>query len=92
MIKSYLLAFSDTLGTRDEVKQCLDVMSIPLTWRYDMNNAFYIVTEASAAEIADKIREHFKNNGLFIIAEVGGNKEGWLTKDSWYFLNDKKMR
>ena len=88
MKKPYLLAFSPMLGTQKEIGDCLNL--IPgLTWRYDIPNCFYIVSELSAGELASKVRECKGTDGRFIITEITtGNKEGWLTPESWYFMNN----
>ncbi|MDD4183682.1 MAG: hypothetical protein PHT53_07710 [Candidatus Omnitrophica bacterium] len=91
MKKAYLLAFSDSLGTREEVKNC--VKNFPgITWRYDMSNAFYIISEENANQISTRIQNYFGKNGRFIVTEISDlNKQGWLTKDSWFLINNKKL-
>ncbi len=90
MMKTYLLAFSDDLGTQEEIKNCIDSMPLVYTWRYDMTNAFYIISEASAVELYSQFRENINSSGRYIITEVGKNKQGWLTKDSWYLMRHKQ--
>jgi len=92
MSKAYLLAFSDDLGTRVEIKEFLEVMPSVLTWRYDMTNAFYIISEKTAETIASELLERIKNRGRFIITEVTDNRQGWLTKDSWYLMRYKEHK
>ena len=89
---AYLLAFSDDLGTRDKVKKCLDNMPSVITWRYDMTNAFYIISEQSAEIIAKELRERINSDGRFIVTELGDNKQGWLTQDSWYLMAQKEHK
>lgn len=86
---AYFFAFSDDLGTREQVKSCIDSMPIILKWRYDMTNSFYLVSEESAQTIADQIRQKMNNNGRFIVTELGSNRWGWLTKASWYLMDHK---
>lgn len=89
MRKAYLLAFSDDLGTRDQIKECIDKMPSVTTWRYDMTNAFYIISDATADTIANELRQQIANGGRFIVTELADNKQGWLTEDSWYLMNNK---
>ncbi len=89
MRKAYLLAFSDDLGTRDQVKECLEKMSSVILWRYDMTNAFYIISESAANTIANELMQYITNGGRFIVTEISDNKEGWLTEESWYIMNHK---
>ena len=90
MKRAYLLAFSDDLGTRDQVKECLNRMRSVETWRYDMTNAFYIISEATADEIASELGKHIETGGRFIVVELGDNNQGWLTAESWYLMRYKK--
>ena len=48
MTKSYLLVFSDKTGTKDEVKLALNKMTKVKTWRTDMPNCFYVISDNSA--------------------------------------------
>jgi len=89
MRRAYLLAFSNDLGTTESVKACLETMPEVLTWRYDMTNAFYIISECSADLLCGSFKSRIKSNGRFIISEIGANKQGWLTEGSWHLINNK---
>lgn len=90
MKKAYLLTFSDGFGSREKIKKCLNTMSSVTNWRYDMTNAFYLISEEDAHVISNDLRELMNSEGRFIIVELTENKQGWLTKDSWYFMRHKK--
>lgn len=93
MRRLYLMVYSDTLGTREEVKKVVDELPEVLTWRYDLPHAFYLVSESSARELASTIRSARGNKGRFVIAEIADpTTYGWLTKDSWYFIQNKKAK
>ncbi|HXT62914.1 MAG TPA: hypothetical protein VN696_07755 [Pyrinomonadaceae bacterium] len=89
MKKVYLLAYSMTLGTQEEVIACLN--TIPgLLWRSDMTNSFYLISEKSAEELVAAIRKCREGKGRFLITEIHPqNKQGWLTPDTWYLINNK---
>lgn len=89
MRKAYLLVYADSLGTRDQVKTCVDSLPEIATWRYDMPHCFYLISEYDADDIAGAIREYFGNKGRFIVAEVTDNKQGWLPSKTWHLLNNK---
>ena len=90
MKKAYLLVFSDDVGSREAVKKCLEAMPEVLNWRYDMSNAFYIISEHSAQQLYDSFRNYITTNGRFLFTEVGENKQGWLTKQSWHLMRHKE--
>lgn len=87
-MRSYLLVHSITLGTKAEVKACLD--SIPdLQWRTDMIRSFYLLSEKSAKELAELIRRYLGDKGRFVITEISPNRSGWLPRASWDFIKMK---
>jgi len=90
--KAYLLAYEDDLGTREQLKECFNTGGHVLFWRYDIQNAFYIISCSSAEDIYNHIKKYFNNAGKFIITEISSNSYGWLTKDSWYLIENKKLR
>jgi hypothetical protein len=93
MRKAYILAHSRTLGTREEIKACLNAIPEILTWRTDMLHSFFLISEADAKTLAARIRECRGHQGRFMVTEVEkGRASGWLTKDSWYLLNHKTKR
>jgi len=92
MRRSYLLIYSDKMGSRDQLKRCLNRMEMVKTWRYDMPNMFYIISENSAKDIAKQIRTLTGEEGGFLVAELTGNCDGWLFEESWDFINNKSPK
>ncbi len=92
MKKSYIFFFNNVVGTRDQVKEYLNRMSTVITWRYDMTNTFYLISENTADEIAKEFEQLRGPNGFYIVTEYNGNAQGRLTDESWYLLNNKQFR
>jgi hypothetical protein len=92
MKKAYLLVYDSFLGNRDEVKDILNHMYMIDKWRYDMPNSFYIISEYSAEQIAKEIRKITGDKGKFIVSELQANSYGWLTKESWYLIQNKEYK
>lgn len=91
MRKAYILVYSDKLGTREQVKKCMDSIKEVYTWRYDMPNSFYIISDYSADQIAKAIHD-FTGNTRFLVSEITSNKQGWLSDDTWYLINNKRHK
>lgn len=89
MSKSYLLVYNDLVGTQDQVKEYLNRMPKVATWRYDMPNVFYIISEYSADQIAKDFESIAGTKGRFIFLEYNGNAQGRLTGETWFLLNNK---
>lgn len=88
---AYLFIYNDDAGVREEIRGYIDKLPEILNWRCDMPHAFYLVSECSAREIAEKIRAFTGDDGRFLISEVTGNKQGWLPKRTWRLLNEKPL-
>ena len=89
MRRSYLFAYSADLGNYDEVKGFLNQCEIVTTWRHEINNLFFIVSDNTASDISDYVRRYFQNDGTFIVSEFSNNSQGWLTQMGWTFLENK---
>ncbi|MDE0272167.1 MAG: hypothetical protein OXP11_13260 [Gammaproteobacteria bacterium] len=87
MRRAYLFIYSPDVGTRDEVKDFIDACPEIVHWRYDLPNAFYLISDASAVELYTTIQRFNAKRGRFLICEAGENKQGWLPKKTWTLLN-----
>lgn len=85
--RAYLFVYAADLGDREDVKDHLDDLPEVLHWRCDLPNAFYLVSDVSADELANKIRSLGK--GRFIVTEIPANSEGWLPPRSWEIITKK---
>jgi hypothetical protein len=93
MSKPYLLAFNDTFGTQDQVRSWLDKIPEVTHWRYDMPNAFYIVSTVNAQALSLKLRtQSGHKNGLFIVTEITADSWGYLTGESWYLIRNLRYK
>jgi hypothetical protein len=91
MRRAYLLTYNDALGSREDVKRCLNEMSEIATWRSDLPHCFYVVSETDARKLGTLIRDRL-GTGRFLITEITDNKGGWLPSDTWYLLKNKILK
>jgi hypothetical protein len=89
MKKAYLLVFSETLGTREEVKNCVDSIPQIIDWRSDLPQAIYLISEESAEALSGLITRQIGKHGRFILQEFTENSAGWLPKETWHLLQKK---
>jgi hypothetical protein len=91
--KAYLLIYSNQFGTRDEVRDYINNSSSTIidTWRFDIPNSFYIISEKSADALSKHFLSFSKEKGLFLITEITDNSQGWLPQRSWDLINEKKL-
>jgi hypothetical protein len=91
MKKCYLFLYSDAVGTREVVKDSLNKINEITDWRYELPNSFYLISELSAQDLANKFKEVInRQTGMtFIISEIGQNSYGWLNQESWHLIQNK---
>lgn len=87
--RAYIFVYAEELGDREALRDFLDRLPEVLNWRYDLPNAFYLVSESSADELANKIK--LVGTGRFIITEVPENSQGWLPRRSWDIITQKAL-
>ena len=92
MRKAYLLVYSDSLGTREQVKNCINEIGLIIHWRYDMPNSFYLISENTAQQISDKIIGKMGWGKRFLITEITSNKQGILPRETWDLINKKSRQ
>ncbi|UTZ27771.1 hypothetical protein HB761_14060 [Vibrio campbellii] len=93
MKKAYVLVYNDGLGTREQLIEALNQCRTVITWRYDMANAIYIISENTADEIAKDLETiRPPGNSRYLLLEYNGNAQGRATEETWYLLNNKEFK
>lgn len=92
MKRVYLLVHASATATHDKMKTILNSMQEIVTWRTDIANCFYIVSEESAVVLANALRKRVGQTGRFIISEITDNRYGWLSPDSWFLIDNKHLK
>lgn len=86
---NYILVFSDSVGTIDEVKEFIDSRDEITSWYYCMTNAIFLRSKKTANQLSDIFREYTEDNGRFLILDCETDRNGWLTKKAWKFMKNE---
>jgi hypothetical protein len=89
MKRAYLLVYNTEFGTRDAARRAIDAIPEITNWRAELPSAFYLVSDLDAGELGTLIRAASSYRGKYLLVEVTSNKQGWLDKKSWTFLNER---
>ena len=92
MKKVYVLIYSDNYATRDQIKEWANKSTVIHTWRYDLPNCIYLVSDKSAAEIDKAIEDTFGRRGRYLITEITENRQGFLPMDTWHLFSHKEIK
>lgn len=88
--KVYLLVYTNSVGTRDDIKAWANSCGLVKAWRYDMPNSMYLASEAAAQELSDSLREALPQ-GRFLITELSRNRQGWLSSETWHLIRTGQL-
>ena len=91
MRKSYILVFDKAAGTRNELTDVLTAMPEVVDWRAELPYAVFLVSESSANDLVKAIRSE-RPKGRIAVMEIGPNKQGWLSPEAWYLVNNKRRK
>lgn len=86
-MKSYLFVFNKEQATRRFITSRLDSLDEVVNWMAFFPNAVSIVSDVDAAELSRVIRRAIPNVQFIVVALEKGNKNGWLPKSIWEFVN-----
>lgn len=92
MRKVYLLVYSSMAGARDEIRDWADSSRLVISWRYDLPSSFYLISESTASDLANDLRDYTGRTGRFLITKVSEDRAGWLPPETWYLLRHKKHK
>ncbi|MEE4291174.1 MAG: hypothetical protein V2J13_05465 [Cycloclasticus sp.] len=92
MRRAYLFIYDSKVGSRDEVKEVFNSMQRVYTWRFDMPNTFYIISDSSAEELYDEFIQFNGKKGKFMFIEASTNRQGLMLSDTWHLLTHKSHK
>lgn len=82
----YLLVYSDSVGTREELVSYLNEMEIVKTWRYDISHSFYVVSDATEQELSDELHRRSPQGRFLFVRVVDRMRQGFIPKEGWSFI------
>lgn len=90
MSKAYVLVFNENFSTRENLVEVLNKCKSVITWRYDLSNAIYIISDKEAYEISAEIEVlNPPGSSLYMLLEYNGNAQGRTSEETWHLLNNK---
>ncbi len=92
MRRVYLLIYTGGLAIRIKIKLWADNSPLVKTWRTDLPNTYYLVSESTAAELAADIERSIRKMGRYLILEASDNRQGRLPTESWYLMRHKRKK
>ena len=92
MRRAYLFLYDGGVGDRDEVKNVIDSMKKVYTWRFDMPNCFYVISDYSAKQLYKEFKSINGTNGRFMFIEAGANRYGMMLPETWHLLSYKSHK
>ncbi len=91
MTRVYLLIYNNLLES-SLIKEWANRSELVTTWRTDLPNCFYLVSEASARALSNELRARTGKQGRYLISEVSENRQGFLPPETWYLFKNKQLK
>lgn len=93
MKRAYLFVFDPATLLREAIKSWADNSKLVETWRIDLPNTFFLISESNARELDEDFERVVGKAGRYIICETSDedNRQGRLSGPSWYLLKHKKL-
>lgn len=57
-------------------------------WCHYWDSSWLIKSSLSVNDVFEKIKPHLDSNDRCLVIEVKNNKQGWLTKEQWDYINN----
>lgn len=86
----YLLAYSEDFGDHENVRKFIDKRPEIVNWKRCFLGTYFIVSDRSAYELTDILREFSKDKGNFIVADLNTDRNGFLPRAAWEFIRNPK--
>lgn len=90
MLKSYLFVIDSSTMSRDDAVKEIDKIKSIENWQKILPDAVVLVSKNELKELQNILREIFVDQRYIVILLESGNKNGWLAKSSWEFINIPK--
>lgn len=71
----------DYSGLYDAIKQ--------FSWWHYLGSTWLVDTNLTADAICNKLKPHLDNNDYILVIGVTRDKQGWLPKEAWDWINER---
>ena len=86
---AYLLVYSSSQKTRAQVQDHIDKVPEILNWLACFSAGLFIVSRKSAEELSSLLKPYFGSDTFFIV-DVDSDRAGWMSRNAWDFIKNKK--
>jgi hypothetical protein len=74
----------DYSGLHEAIKSC------GVWWHY-LGSTWLVDTTLDAAGIFASLKPHIDTNDYMLVIRVAGDKQGWLPKEAWNWINQRQL-
>ena len=68
-----------------------ELQASPGWWHY-LESTWLIATSESANELYDRLRKHLDRDDSILVIQAGGDRQGWLPKKAWEWIDQNLPR
>lgn len=89
---TYILIYDNEMADRETMKSHLDAMPEILSWRYDTPNSFFVYSNETANDLTTSLASRLPDYKCFLFSEIPANRQGYLRKESWNYINQSSAK
>jgi hypothetical protein len=89
-LASYLFVIDSSTMSRDDAMNIVDTLSEIVNWQKILPDAAVLVSSNSVNDLQKLLREKMPGQRFMLVGLERANKNGWLAKNSWDFMNNPK--
>ncbi|MFN3878052.1 MAG: hypothetical protein ACK4MH_06720 [Brevundimonas sp.] len=89
-LASYLLVVDSSQTALQKWIDEIDMMVEVVNWQKMLPDAAVLVSEQDIRQLNSLLRKVMPNKRYILVEIENGNKQGWLAKSAWKFMNNPK--
>lgn len=89
MLKAYMITY-DLNNPGQHYTEIINIIKNQLSngiWCSFWKSSFLIKSDKTPNQMLELLKPYLDNDDRFFIVEIVNNKQGWLEKDEWDFIN-----
>lgn len=89
-LSAYLFVIDSSTMSRDDAIEAIDDISAVVNWMKILPDAAVLITPDELKVLNAALRERLPRQRFLLTLLRRGEKNGWLAKDAWEFINQPK--
>jgi hypothetical protein len=86
-MKAYIITYEIKETATSSYEKLFEEIKKSKKWWHYLTNTWIVLSEDNATAINNRFLPHLDKNINLLIFELGNDRQGWLTKKAWEWIN-----